>query len=260
MSDPHTKIAGRTGGRTRTYGGGGDPIVWDYDYWAKMAVDGNAGSHNHVGKFDDFLGDTLDASWAVDLSTSSTNVLNQQAAGATRLTTHSDDNANCTYALGLHWLVSNGPIFFRARISSITDLNTRAIEVGLSDALTESNGQAFTSHDDTPVAVADDAAIFGFMTDDSMTTFSALSVNGGGTAQVTEDVLTPVAGTFYDFGVGIDAVGNAYFYTGQTPVLVATLALAVATTAVLTPWVSLTNLAGGGEIMDIDYISIFAER
>jgi len=235
------------------------PVPLEFHYEALASLLSNAGSHNHVGYFDDFLGDTMKAEWATDLSTSSTATLNQQAAGAIRLTTHTDDNANATLCLGLHWLVSSGPIIFRARVKQITAITLRGVEIGLSDALSETNGQAFTSHT-TPTAVADDAALFGFNHDDTSVIFSAVSVNGGGTEQ--GDDLTAAPSTAYsDFSIVIDAAGNAYFYTGQTPTLVATHALAVATTALLTPWISITNLtATSARAMDVDYVVIGSTR
>jgi hypothetical protein len=243
--------------------GGVTPVPMDFTY-DEQRVALMLASMGHVGFSDDFLGDTLNPTWVPDLSTSSTAALNQQANGAVRLTTHTDDNANATLALGLHWLVSNGPMAFWARFTNITAITARAVEVGVSDALSETNGQAFTSHDATPVAVADDAALFGFNADDTMTTMAAVSVNGGGTPQQTQSVLTPVAATWNMVGIVIDAAGNAYFYTstpGAVPTLVATHALAVATTALLTPWISITNLtAATARTMDVDFVTIAGER
>lgn len=220
---------------------------------------GNAGGPGSIGFFDDFLGDTFKAELAIDLAASSTAALNQQAAGVMRLTTNAVGDAHATLALGLHWLVSNGPTIFRARIKHVTAITARMVEIGLSDALTEANGQAFTSHDATPVAVADDAAIFGFNTVDSMTQYSALSVNGGGTPQVTEDVETPAL-TYSDLMIIVDRAGNAYFYEGLEPVLVATHLLAVATTALLTPWISITASTTTAVVVDVDIFTVQGRR
>lgn len=243
--------------------GGITPVPIDLTY-EEIRAGLAPGSIGHVAFVDDFLGDVLNTTWAIDLSTSSTAALNQQQSGAVRLTTHTDDDANATMALGLHWLVSSGPVAFWARVANITAITARAVEIGVSDALTESNGQAFTSHDATPVAVADDAALFGINADDTMAAYAAVSVNGGGTPQQTQSVATPTAAAFDLLGIVIDAAGNAYFYTatpGVVPTLVATHALAVATTALLTPWISITNLtATTARTMDVDLIAIYGNR
>ncbi len=259
---PNVNISHKQGGDVLELGGiTPAPMTFTYEeYRAGLAF----GSFGHVGFFDDFLGDILNTTWALDISASSTVALNQQAGGAIRMTTHTDDDANATVALGLHWLVSSGPVAFFARVACITAITARAVEIGVSDALTESNGQAFTSHDATPVAVADDAALFGFNADDTMTTYAAVSVNGGGTPQDDQSVATPVAGAFNLLGLVIDAAGNASFYTatpGEVPVEVARHPLAVATTALLTPWLSITNLTvATARTMDVDFIAIYGDR
>lgn len=229
-------------------------------HWSDIA---NALANNtpgRVGFFDHFVGDALRDEWAADLSTSSTAAMQAGARGLLRLTTHTDDNANATLALGLQWLVSEGWTVFRAAIKQVTAITARGVEVGLSDALSESNGQAFTSHDATPVAVADDAAIFGFNADDAMTTMSAVSVNGGGTPQVSTGLVTPSISAWSHLGVAINAAGDAYFFTGLEPEIVAIHELAVAPTALLTPWISLTNLtAATARTMDVDYAGVYGQ-
>jgi len=223
----------------------------------QQGVAANSGAEGYVGFWDDFLGDLIVDEWAANLSSSSTAAINAQTPGVARLTTHTDDNANATLVLGLHWLVSNGWTVFKARVKNVTAITARAVEIGLSDALSDANGQAFTSHDETPVAVATNAALFGFNADDSMTTFSACSVNAD-VAAVTVSAGTPAA-TYTKYEIRISAAGTAYFFVNN--VRVATHALAVATTAVLTPWISVTNLtAATARSIDVDYVGVWGVR
>lgn len=220
-----------------------------------------AGSPAQLGFFDHFLGDALKDQWQTDLSTSSTIAINAQANGIARFATHTDNDANATLALGLHFTPANGIIVMQVGVKQVSAITARAVEVGLSDALSETAGQAFTSHDATPVAAANNAAIFGFMADDTLTSFSALSVNAAGTPQVTLGV-EAASTDLSHLTVVIDAAGNAYFFTGKAtatskPALVATHSLAVATDALLTPWVSITNqTVGTARTMDVDYVGV----
>ena len=254
----NVNFAGKPGGNEIIIGDAME-VSDEFNFEDLRGVFGNAGALGSIGFFDDFVGDTFKAELAIDLAASSTSALNQQAGGVMRLTTNALADAHATLALGLHWLASSGPTIFKARIKHVTAITARMVEIGLSDALTETNGQAFTSHDVTPVAVADDAAIFGFNTVDTMTQYSALSVNGGGTPQVDLNVETPAL-TYSDLMIAITADGTAYFYEGLEPVLVATHNLAVATTALLTPWISITATASTAVVIDVDVMSIQGRR
>lgn len=256
MTYPNVNIAHKQGGDAYLLGSkAGRQTQHDWD--DIQSVYANAGSEDYVGFWDDFLGDLLVDEWAANLSASSTAAISAASGGMVRLSTHTDDNANATLVLGLNWTVSNGWTVFKARVKNVSAITARAVEIGLSDALSESNGQAFTSHDSTVVAVATNAALFGFNADDSMTTFSACSVNAD-TAAVTTGVGTPST-SYTKYEIRIDSAGNAYFYVDGS--LVATHLLAVATTAVLTPWISVTNLtAATARSIDVDYVGIWGAR
>ena len=260
MSGYNTNIALIDNGNAQRYG---DPAnrATDHQWFDQAAVMQNAGSPNYVGFWDDFLGDTLLDEWAPNLDTSSSAAINAQAGGVLRLTTHTEDNAWATLALGLHWTVSNGLTVLRTAVKHVSAVTARSVEIGFSDALSESAGEAFSSHDATPVDVAANAAIFGFNSDESMATYSALSVNGGGTPQRTADVATPTTNWLH-FTIMIDAAGNAFFYTGKDELtLVATHLLAVATTALLTPWITVVNkTAATARSIDVDYVGVYGAR
>lgn len=226
--------------------------------WDDVRYVFHSSNPGYVAKFDDFLGDVLTDEWAADLSTGATIAVNAQTGGAIRFATDTDDDDHATLALGLHWLVSNGWTFFEARVKSVTAITLRGIEVGLSDAVSETNGLAFSDHSAAGVtAVADDAVIFGYDTDASMTTWASNSVNGGGTPQATD--LDDAPGTSWQsLAIAVNADGDAFFYVDG--VLVDTHASAVATTAVLTPWISLKSLSGAIKSIDVDYVAIAGAR
>lgn len=225
--------------------------------WAEIqAVLSNSGSIGHVGWADNFLGDLIRDEYVNDLSSGSAITLNADTAGGIAvITTDTDDNDHATISLGLHWLVSSGFTVLDVRYTNVTAITLRAVEIGVSDAISETNGIAFSSHDATPVAVADDAAVFAINSDESVVTWSMLTVNGGGTPVRTDSATAPVAATYQNFRIVIDSAGNAQFYINGT--LEGTQALAVATTALLTPWVTLKSLSGAIKTVNLAYLGMF---
>ncbi len=225
---------------------------WEGLRWSLML-----NNPEYLAWFDDFLGDTVNATWQTNLSTGATAAINAQTPGVVRLTTDTDDNDFATLALGLNFTVSKGWTFFEARVASVTAITLRAIEVGLSDALSETAGLAFSNHSAAGVVdVADNAAIFGYDTDASMTAWAVNTVNAGTPAATA---LTAAPGTtFQKLGIAVNSDGDAYFFVDGT--LVATHLLAVATTAILTPWISLVSLSGATKSIDIDYVAVAGTR
>jgi hypothetical protein len=252
----NTNIAQDQGGDTFRLGSK-DGIDRLYDHWDVSSAWSGAGALGRLGYFTDFLGDTFDATLAVDLAASSTAALNAQQSGVLRVTTNAAAGAHGTVALGLHWLVSTGVLIAQFRVKQVTAITDRIVEVGLSDALTETNGRAFSSHDATPVDVATNAAIFGYNSAEDAV-FNTLSVNAG-TPQYAASTHAPST-SYSTLTVTIDAAGNARFYVGDPPVLVATHLLAVATTALLTPWISISSIAGAAAIQDVDFFTVHGAR
>lgn len=263
MGYANTNIATQIGGDTYEFGTPAGRAT-EHDWEGVRAVLANGGSREYVGLFDDFLGDAIATPWDEDLSTGAAVAINAAQNGTIRFTTDTDDNDHATLALGLHWLVSKGLTVFEARVAQITAITLRAVEIGLSDAVSETNGLAFSSHDATPVDVADNAAVFAINSDESVATWSLLSVNAG-TPQRSDSAVAPVAGTFQGFRIVIDELGNAEFFIDSDGdedeyQLVGRHSLAVASTAVLTPWITLKSLSGAIKTMDVDYIGIYGKR
>lgn len=216
------------------------------------------GSPLNVSFFSDFLlsGDDGDLSFS---GTGGSEALQAGVAGGViRLTTGGTDGNFRAAALSPSWLVSAGYMFFEARVAVPTALTTHVVEVGLSDAVTETAGRAFSDH--TPggvTAVADDALVVGF--EEGVTTFfHLLSINGGGDAAVVASNVTPVADEFNTIRIVVTPTGTAYFYIDG--ILQATVEEAVATDAILTPWISVVTADDAIANVDVDYIGITGER
>lgn len=225
-----------------------------YHLWGTLE---NAINPDFVGYGDDFLGDTIRAEWQPTVTNASTIAINTQNGGAIRMTTDTGASDAASEALGIYWLVSNGWTVCRGRIKQVTAITNRLIEFGLNDAVAPAGGLAF-SDPSVPTAVSANAAVFAYK-DGSMTTYSALAVNASGTPQAALAVATPTTAYQY-FSIEIDPLGNAYFFLGNPPVLVATLLLAVATTAILTPWVAIKNGSAAAHSQDVDFLSIHGTR
>lgn len=230
----------------------GQPVFFN---WAELQMSWLNNNPDFVSRFDHFTGAAISTAWATNLSTGATIAINAQQNGVIRFSTDTDDDDFATLALGLNFLVSKGWTFFEARVKSVTAITLRGIEVGVSDALSETNGLAFSNHSVTGVtAVADNAAVFGYDTDASMTAWALNTVNATVAAASALDPVTAPALTFQRLGIAINAEGDAFFYLDGE--LVGSKQSAVATTAVLTPWITLKSLSGAIKSIDVDYIAI----
>lgn len=255
MAGFNANVAHKQGGDSLTLGGRELRPV-DYSWWdLRFALGADP---NHIAYFDHMLGDTLRAEWVPTANNSGAIAANGGTGGTTRFTTGVTSTNYGTLTLGLHWLVSAGFTFFTARVASITAIATRTIEIGLTDATTETNGLIFSAHGTTTTPVADNAAIFAYDTSATPTlvNWGLFSVNA--TVPATRQVLSaaPVADTYQRFDIVIDPAGNAAYYINSS--LVGTQALAVATTAILTPWVGVVTRTAGASIIDADYVGTVA--
>jgi len=214
-------------------------------------------NQDYLTWFDHFLGDTLNGTYTPDLSTGATIACaGTLQGGAADFVTDTDDNDHATLVLGLHWLVSTGVTEFVCRLTNVTAFTLRAVEIGVSDAVSETNGLAFSSHDATPVAVADDAAVFAINSDESVVTWSLLQVNGGGTPTRQDSAVAPVAGTYQEFRIVITAAGAVSWFIDGTEVGTA-VSSGIATTALLTPWITLKSLSGAAKTIRLDYLGMW---
>lgn len=237
--------------------GGATEIYQEYTYQQLRGGLAQVAGPDWWGVWDDFRGAAsaaLGRPWRTNLASGATIAVSssQTDEGVADFVTDSDDDDHATLAYALVHLVSNGWGFMEARINNVSAITLRAFEVGWSDALSETNGLAFSSHDATPVDVATDAAVFGYNTDESTTNFSLLSVNDGTPAYADSGVAVPAAGTFTKLAIAIGPAGQALYYINGT--LIERRPSAVATTAVLTPWITLKSLSGAAKTFQVDYV------
>lgn len=215
-------------------------------------------SHNDL--FDDFLGASVNATtWNAIHGTDGTAASAVVAAnnGILRLTS----GANATHTMAangaqvtgaLNSLVSDGALRFEARLGNLSGAASQSICFGLVDVSTLSApftvaAGVVTGNGQNGAAFVQDAA-------GTNTALNAVAINAGGAVQVVP--LTNAVGlanVFDRYRIEIDSLGNAnYFIDG---VLVATIALAVATTAVLAPSVGMYSEATAtSKTLDIDYL------
>lgn len=212
--------------------------------------------HNDI--FDDFLGAAISNFWNnVKGSDGATAVaINVQTNGAVRLTT----GANATHTMAangaqlvgaLNLLISDGGTRFETRLGALSAATGQSICFGLIDS--SSLSAPFTITGATVTANATNAAAFVQDAAGTNTNLTACAVNAGGSPQsVNLTQAVPLSG-FSIYRIDIDAAGNANFFIDGA--LVATIALAVATTARLAPSVgAFSEVTSGSQTLDIDYI------
>jgi len=219
----------------------------------------NSGHPGYVGYWDDFEGDTLKAEWDTESGTIALPTDGGEVNGILPLITAATGGEYATLALGLHYKPSSTDwMYFVARVAPITSLTSGEIEIGISDAVAEpGGGQAFSSHDATPVAVASDAVIMALDASESISTWSCLSVNDGGTPQRTDSEVAATADTYQKLAILIDPDGTAHFYIDD--VWVAAHEDAVNSVG-LTPWVTVRTEYAGAKTLKVDYVGISTKR
>ena len=213
--------------------------------------------------FDHFDGDAIGELWGTDTGTGAT-VTQSTVAGehAVLLNTGTTDESHATLVRTLTFPVTASLTLIEARlkISAITDV---VFEFGLSDALSETGGLAFSSHDSTPVAVATNAAIMAWHAENTTpgetSTYLEIDTVNASTAARTATTQAFAAATYYTFAIAIDSDGDAGFFVNGTSV--GSKTTAVATSAVLTPWISVkVKEASAARTVTVDYIRVSTDE
>lgn len=232
------------------------------------------GSGTQVTFFDHFVGNlglsTPPAPWSEDVNASGTAAGTARIKGTSglqsgqiELATGTDaQNDHITLALGTHWVVGAGQdgwLFFETNVQ--LDVVTDAIlEVGLSDAVSETAGLAFSDHSVAGVTdVATDAVVLAFDSAEG-TTWLANVVNNG-TPQASDTNVTVSASNRYTIRIEVSDGGDVYFYVNNN--MVASFDEGVAVDATLGPWISAKTLSTGPVVdvtANIDYISIVGDN
>ncbi len=239
--------------------GGSTPRPTEINYEELKWLLAAQGSPSHYGFWEDFNGAAISTKIATNLSTGAAFAINSQLGGAARLSLDTDDNDFGTVALGLNFSAVNGTLEFTCKVRQNTAITLRHVEIGISDALSETAGEAFSSVA-TPTAVATDAAVLAIDSDETITLWTALSVKNGGTPQKTTTAVGPTADVYQVFKIAIDAQGNAFFYVNDALVATQLLAITVSASVPLTPWISLVSLSGAIKTLDVDYLGVVAVR
>ena len=157
-------------------------------------------------------------------------------------------------------LVSLGTTVFETRVS-FDQLTGTSWNFGLSDVLATDAERSMFTVDSGVVAdgglTITDAVAFAFSSDATATTKWQFCNESGGTINAVEDAHTtgPVADTWAVLRIEVDADGTARWYLDGT--LVKTLALAVATTAILIPFIGGNSGTDADVPTDVDVDHIY---
>lgn len=235
--------------------------------WENARTSIGLGSGAHLGFFDHFLGNvgatSIIAPYSEDAGSTGT-ILPEgatgDASGTLELTTAAAAaNDHITLALGTHWQVGAGEsgwVFFETAVQ-LDQIADTVLEVGLSDALSESAGLAFSDHSVGGVTdVATDAAVLVF---DSAVgaNWLANAVNSGTPAAVDTGLVAAID-TWYAIRIEVAPSGNAFFYVNGT--LAAEIEDAVAVDALLGPWLSLVTLGTSAAVASVDYLGVLGDN
>lgn len=215
-----------------------------------------ANSAQHISLFEDFLGVAADtpAPFVDDFgSTGTATVANSALALLTAAT--GDDWS--TVALGTHWTISNGWTFFEARFK-VNAITTVGFEVGLSDAVSETAGVAFSDHSVAGVTdVATNAIVFAFDTADTMTNI-ALNYSNDGTPGAVDLGVAPVADTYVSVRLEINEDGDVNVYVNGS--FVTSVTAAIDPSATVGPWLTVLARTTSARTLSVDYVAVSGNR
>ena len=224
-----------------------------------------ASDSDHCAWFDDFLGDTLNATYTpltgsdASGNVASVSILAGGINGVVRLagadSTGSMAADGAQLAMYRNWRASNGGLVFEAKVALAVITNVSAF-VGFTDKITLEAAITSAASADTITTNATDG--LGFFFDTSMTTknwwIAGVANNVDATPQNTG--FAPVAATYETFRIEVSPAGNADFYRNGTQVGTR-MAGAVTTSVALTPSLSIfPRTAAFGTQMDVDYLHV----
>ncbi len=233
----------------------------------KENIEGNP-SNKKLVVVDDFTGADITSYWTQVEDNGGTVAIGATAAvagagsavgGSFTITTGAtDDDRGMLYG-SLNFIAAKNPIMeARVKVDRITLIS---FGVGWSDAVTEGNDvQPFSVSVATVTDTADNGAAIVFdtdATDDYFWVVNSNATTGGG--NVLASTYVPVADTYITLWVAIDSVVGARYYINGVAVGYKVTAVAITAAAVLCPYVSLVNRAGGAAILTCDKIKIWQD-
>lgn len=237
--------------------------------WVLMGM-GNLRQYNSavVELTDDFVGEEINGyRWqslvGTDANVLAPIVLADQAGGVVRMVTGS--NAGATMALNgvqlhsqLNWRTDKGGLVWEGRVA-LSAITAVALFVGLTDQraalempFTLGAGDALTSN-------ASDACGVLFDTGADTDNWWLVGVKADVDAAKQNTAVAPAAGTFETWRIELDATGIATFYRNGT-LIGAAMAAALTPAAVLTPVVAAFSRGAASRNVDVDVLSVQAQR
>jgi hypothetical protein len=218
--------------------------------------------------FDDFLGDALNAIYSGAKGSDALGVAPTVATtGALRAKGHMLMTCGDTTVVaesissltkGLNYNPSYGTIYMKTAIA-IDVITNVSVNVGFSDTLaTTTLEEPFSISGTTITSNATDAACFVFDTAQTNDFFHCQGVKANTDTAILNTSIAPVANTTVILEIEIDTAGNAKYWIDN--VLVATVANAVTSTALLTPIFTIMARTTAVRTLYADYLFITQTR
>ena len=220
------------------------------------------GSVEHLSFFDDFFGNAGVAApqvWKKTAGSTGTAVAEGASGvvgGQWKVTTAATSSDYVTMALGLHFSATNGALFYDTYVK-LAQTTACAVEIGMSDAVSETAGLAFTDHTVATVTdVATDAAIFAY--DSAAGANWMINTVKNGVQQAYNTGVAASTSAFVKLSYVIQTNGTIQFYVNDH--LITTLTNAITPTVLLTPWNSIVATAAVAKSFYVDYVGILSSR
>jgi hypothetical protein len=226
-----------------------------------------SGRQRAVELFDDFLGDALNANWAVAKGSDGACADFAHLTGVNGLISGATGaDAGGTMALNgvqlhnaLQWKANSGNLTLEARVklSAITNV---ALFVGFTDQIGSLEAPVISAASANTITTNATDAV-GFMFDTSMTAdnFWLVGVANDTDATAQNTAVAPVADTFHRLRVELGSSGAADFYIDGARVGT-TMAGGVTATVALTPVIAAFSRAAASRTVTVDYIQVLATR
>jgi hypothetical protein len=216
--------------------------------------------------FDDFLGDVIDARWAVAKGSDAQCVDFAHLTGVNGMirATMGDDAAAdmATNGVQLHqalqWFANSGGLVMECRIK-LAAITTSALFVGLTDQIASLEMPFTLGGSDALTSNATDAVGFLFDTAADTDQIFAVGVKADTDASHATTGIVPVADTYNVLRVEVDSSGHAKFFVDG--VLKNTIANCVTASVALTPCVAgFRRAATANNFITVDYILVQSSR
>jgi hypothetical protein len=219
------------------------------------------GSGRHIAFFDDFLGNigvqpTPGPKTAGSTGTALIEGAAGVAGGAIKLLTAATSADYTTIAVGAHWSATSDWLFYETSVK-LGQLTATTFETGMSDAISETAGLAFSDHTVASVTdVATDGFVFAY--DSAAGANWLINTVKNGTPQAYNTGVAANTSSYVRLTARINVSGDITFFVDDT--LITTLEDAITPTVLVTPWASIVATAAAAKNVLIDYVSVSGTR